>query len=62
VLGRTHAWWRGWRERQRQYKIERALFKAANGGMPMGGPVPPQAFGEGLATSTPPKPPPASER
>lgn len=59
--GTVHDWWRSWREQQRQYKIERALYRATNGGMPMGGPVPPNSFGEGSSTSTPPKVPHGSE-
>jgi|SoiMethySBSTD1v2_1073268.scaffolds.fasta_scaffold2115538_3 hypothetical protein len=36
MAGTVRTWWRGWRERQRQYKIERALYKQREGGT-MGG-------------------------
>ena len=31
MLDRLHRWYRRWRERRRQYAIERALYKAGGG-------------------------------
>lgn len=33
-MGSLTTWWRGWRERRRQYAIDRAVYKAGGGGSP----------------------------